>query len=44
MPMSRVIDALLGVVVLFVVGSDWWVRHRAPRPAAAEPESEAAHG
>ncbi|MBL8057514.1 MAG: ABC transporter permease [Anaerolineales bacterium] len=41
---SALIDALLGVVVLFVVGSDWWVRHRAPRPAAAEPESEAAHG
>ncbi len=45
---SALIDTLLGVVVLFVVGSDWWVRHRAARARAPEPEPQtgeaAAHG
>ncbi len=41
---SALIGTLLGVVVLFVVGSDWWVRHRSTQPAA-EPEGQAvAHG
>lgn len=42
---SALIDTLLGVVVLFVVGSDWWVRRRAAQAPAPQTESEAAaHG
>ncbi|MBP7692836.1 MAG: ABC transporter permease [Anaerolineales bacterium] len=39
---SALVDTLLGVVVLFVVGSDWWVRHRAARQTFPEPQPEAA--
>ncbi len=44
---SALVDTLLGVVVLFVVGSDLWVRVRAARRAipatSAEAPDEAAH-
>jgi simple sugar transport system permease protein len=37
---SALVGTLLGVVVLFVVGSDWWVRRRAARRSTPEAESE----
>ena len=41
---SSLVDTLLGVVVLFVVGSDLWVRRRAARRlSSAETPDEAPH-
>jgi ABC-type uncharacterized transport system permease subunit len=37
---SALVGTLLGVVVLFVVGSDWWVRRRAARRSTPEADSE----
>lgn len=37
---SALIGTLLGVVVLFVVGAEWWARRRAARHPAETPEGE----
>jgi simple sugar transport system permease protein len=37
---SALVGTLLGVVVLFVVGSDWWVRRRAARRESPQAEPE----
>jgi len=37
---SALIDTLLGVVVLFVVGAEWWSSRRAARRQADSPEGE----
>lgn len=37
---SALVGTLLGVVVLFVVGSDWWVRRRAARRLTPQIERE----
>jgi simple sugar transport system permease protein len=37
---SALVGTLLGVVVLFVVGSDWWVRRRAARRSTPQAESQ----
>lgn len=37
---SALVGTLLGVVVLFVVGAEWWARRRAARRAAVTPEGE----
>lgn len=37
---SALVGTLLGVVVLFVVGSDWWVRRRAARRSTPPTDSE----
>jgi simple sugar transport system permease protein len=38
---SALVGTLLGVVVLFVVGSDWWVRRRTARRESPQAEPEA---
>jgi simple sugar transport system permease protein len=40
---SALVDTLLGVVVLFVVGADWWSRRQAALRQAARQEAEQPH-
>jgi simple sugar transport system permease protein len=39
---SALIDTMLGLVVLFVVGSQWWAHKRAAQRVVATTEEEAA--